>query len=120
MPTFSPRPPKPLLVTPPGFEPGTNGLKVRCSAVELEGQAPLAARADATANWALDASAVAMLRCQDVRFRRSDESPNANPAESAAIPSRSSIVWPLGPSIPSPVAGRVETFDSGFIIRLRE
>jgi hypothetical protein len=27
------------VVTPPGFEPGTNGLKVHCSAVELEGRA---------------------------------------------------------------------------------
>ena len=25
-----------LLVTPPGLEPGTNGLKVHCSAIELE------------------------------------------------------------------------------------
>ena len=24
------------LVTPPGLEPGTNGLKVHCSAIELE------------------------------------------------------------------------------------
>jgi hypothetical protein len=30
-----------LGVTPPGFEPGTNGLKVHCSAVELEGRAAL-------------------------------------------------------------------------------
>lgn len=30
-----------VLVTPPGLEPGTNGLKVRCSAIELEGRAPL-------------------------------------------------------------------------------
>src|SRR5690606_22418763 len=28
-----------FVVTPPGFEPGTCGLKVRCSAVELEGRA---------------------------------------------------------------------------------
>ena len=27
------------VVTPPGFEPGTCGLKVRCSAVELESRA---------------------------------------------------------------------------------
>lgn len=30
-----------VVVTPPGLEPGTNGLKVHCSAIELEGLARL-------------------------------------------------------------------------------
>ena len=36
------------LVTPPGFEPGTCGLKVRCSAVELESRKRPTQRCDAT------------------------------------------------------------------------
>ena len=31
-----------FVVRPPGFEPGTCGLRVRCSAVELEARANLA------------------------------------------------------------------------------
>ena len=43
---FPARAPSWSKVTPPGLEPGTNGLKVRCSTIELEGRAARLGLAD--------------------------------------------------------------------------
>lgn len=80
------------VVTPPGLEPGTNGLKVRCSAIELEGQASVNAPADATANRTGPSSRFPVPRCYRARLVRCGARLTAAPAARAERPSNISKV----------------------------
>src|SRR5690606_26730250 len=77
------------------------------------------ARADATANQAGLSSRLQHSRCYRWRLGRCGASEVAAPAAKAARPSNINSVVFANRSVPSPVAGSVDTFASGFIVRFR-